>query len=671
MSILFPRAAHPVGVPPGGQAIRKGVMFRATGFQMTRWNRIGVTRAIRRLTLVAAGAVLLAGCAPKNYRQQADRVADRIIHRGQIKAFGEPEPFHIRPPSEDLRERLLLTQQLPVSFPGSLATRHIVPIRQLPDKGYLATQPAEGPVPPWLAPPGEEPLRITLEQALQIAARNSREYQTQKENVYTTALSLDLERDEFRNTWGSFLQTQTDIQLADGQDPVVGMDDEAQLQLRRLFRNGMLATANLGVNVARLLTGERGSSMGLFGDASITVPLLRGAGEFVVAEPLRQAERDVIYALYTFQRFKRSFAVQVASEYLAVLEQLDQVRNAEDNYRGLVTSTRRARRMADMGRLPEIQVDQAVQDELRARDRWVRARQSYERRLDSFKLLLGLPVDAVLALDPEELDRLAKAAAGVVGAQQATATRNAEAVAADAPITLEPPDPRAGGPFEIPVERAILLAIDHRLDLRVALGRVDDAQRKIVVAANGLLPDLTLVGNLSVGERRTQGTVDLPNSNLLFNEGRYGARGRLDLPLERTRERNVYRLSWIALERAVRQAQELEDEVKLAVRNDLRTLIEARESTRIQAQAVEVARRRVRSTELFLELGRAQIRDVLEARESLISAENALTSAIVRYRVAELEFQRDLGVLEVGPGGLWREFDPAGGVEDVTDNATI
>lgn len=638
--------------------------------KMTPWDRNSIARTIRRLSLLAAAATLLVGCAPKNYRQQADKVADRIIREGQVKAFGEPEPFDVRPPAEDLRQRLLLTQHLPMSFPGSLGTRHIVPIPQLPDKDYLASEPPAEPVPPWLAVPGQEPLRITLDQALQIAARNSREYQTQKENVYTTALALDLERNDFRSIWGSFLQTQTDIQLADGQDPIVGMDDEAQLRLTRLFRNGMLATANLGVNIARLLTGERGSSLGLFGDASITVPLLRGAGEFVVTEPLRQAERNVIYALYSFQQFRRSFAVQIARDYLQVLEQLDQVRNAEDNYRGLITSTRRARRMADMGRLPEIQVDQAVQDELRARDRWVRAQQSYERSLDAFKLLLGLPVDAELTLDPDELDRLAKTEGVVASTQQAAATRNAEPVVADAPIVLEPPDPSVGGPYEIPAERAIRLAIDHRLDLRVALGRVDDAQRKIVVAANDLLPDLTLVGNLSVGERRTQGTVDLPNSNLLFNDGNYGARARLDLPLERTRERNEYRLSWIELERAVRNAQELEDEIKLAVRNDLRTLIEARESTRIQAQAVEVARRRVRSTELFLELGRAQIRDVLEARESLISAENALTAAIVRYRVAELEFQRDLGVLEVEPNGLWREFDPTGGVDDVNDNTT-
>ena len=71
-----------------------------------------------------------------------------------------------------------------------------------------------------------------------------------------------------------------------------------------------------------------------------------------------------------------------------------------------------------------------------------------------------------------------------------------------------------------------------------------------------------------------------------------------------------------------------------------------------------MAERRVGSTNLFLEAGRAEIRDVLEAQEALVSTQNALTAALVNYRVGELELQRDLGVLEVDGRGLWREYTP-------------
>ncbi len=135
----------------------------------------------------------------------------------------------------------------------------------------------------------------------------------------------------------------------------------------------------------------------------------------------------------------------------------------------------------------------------------------------------------------------------------------------------------------------------------------------------------------------------------------------LDLPLERTAERNAYRDSFISLERAVRSVQELEDQIKLGVRNDLRNLLEARESTKIQAQAVRVAQRRVASTELFLKAEQAEMRDVLEAQEALVSAQNGLTAALVKYRVTELELQLDMDVLEVSEKGLWREYQPEDG----------
>jgi outer membrane protein TolC len=132
----------------------------------------------------------------------------------------------------------------------------------------------------------------------------------------------------------------------------------------------------------------------------------------------------------------------------------------------------------------------------------------------------------------------------------------------------------------------------------------------------------------------------------------------LDLPLERTAERNTYRKSLIDLEQTVRDVQTLEDQIKLSVRTELRTLLESRESLKIQAQSVGVAQKRVRSSNLFLEAGRIQIRDLLEAQDDLLSAQNSLTSAVINYRVAELELQRDMGLLQVDASGLWREFSP-------------
>ena len=132
----------------------------------------------------------------------------------------------------------------------------------------------------------------------------------------------------------------------------------------------------------------------------------------------------------------------------------------------------------------------------------------------------------------------------------------------------------------------------------------------------------------------------------------------LDLPIERTAERGEYRNSLINMEKKLRDKNLLEDQIKLQVRNNLRALLGTRESIQIQAKSVDVAQKRVESTNLFLEAGRAQIRDVLESQDSLLAAQNSLTSAVVSYRIAELGLQRDMGVLTVGANGLWEEFSP-------------
>jgi outer membrane protein TolC len=366
----------------------------------------------------------------------------------------------------------------------------------------------------------------------------------------------------------------------------------------------------------------------------------------------------VVYAIYNFERFKRTFAVQIASDYLSVLQQLDRVQNSADNYQRVVSSTRRARRLADAGRLPEIQVDQSVQDELRARNSWISAIQAAEQRLDQFKISLGLPTDANIALDSGEFDRLLSSERYAQYLNPTESHERSSVPPADAPVELVEPSIDDAGPMELPESDAILIALMNRLDLRVAVGQIVDAQRGVAIAADNLRADVTLLGSASLGESRSLGSAGSDDAQIRTDRGFYSLLLGIDLPLERTAERNSYRNTLIAYEQTVRRLQEIEDSVKLDVRNVLRSLLEARESIRIQAEAVRVAQRRVGSTDLFLQAGRAEIRDLLEAQNSLNAAQDALTNAVVNYRIGELQLQRDLGVLEVSNNGLWMEFDP-------------
>jgi len=616
---------------------------RANYRDMSMHNRIIRPRLRARLTAATCAALLAclicAGCkSPWSYFTEADDVASDIVKSGQVEALGRKEPFSIETPADALRRRLLKAQGLQVAGPSSLGSDKLKPIPHWPTSQpkTAAKKAAGGPVPII----GSE-VKITLMQALQIAARNNREYQQAKESVFVTALDLDLESQDFRNTYAGLLSGALSHDEG-GARPVGGGVAAGEASWSRRFRSGAALTGRLGVDLAKLLTRGYGSSLGMFADASISVPLLRGAGKHIVTERLTQAQRDVIYALYSLQRHKRSLAVQVATDYLGVLQQADQIDNAVENQKRVARAAQRSARLGQAGRLPKTQVNQARQDELRARDRVLTARNTHQRSLDAFKLTLGLPTDARIALDRRELSKLIDQAKAALAAGAAAGEK--------APVKR--------GKMELPVEEAVKLALDNRLDLRTAQGRVLDAQRGVVVATDGLKADLTLTAGMAMGAGRGLGDAGADNAHLRPEKGVYSGAVTSDLPWKRTAERNAYRTSYIALEQAARDVQELEDRIKLSIRNALRTLARTRQSFAIQSSAVELASTRVKSTELFLEAGRAAIRDVLESQEALVQTQDALTEALVDYRIAELELQRDMGVLEVDEKGLWREYGP-------------
>ena len=599
------------------------------------------------------------GCqSPHQHRLEADKVASEIIQK-KMQAIGRTGQFNIERPSDILRRRLLTEQNLFYAGPSSLGADQLEPIEHWPEKDSPKAEPLLDPI---VTPEdSNEPLKLSLMQALQVGARNSFEYQTRKEDIFKEALDLDLERNEFRTIFATQVESLIETDMS-GTRTVSGVEYGGSTDVSKKLASGVELTTGLAVSLANLLTLNQASAFGILGDATISVPLLRGSGRHIITEPLTQAERNVVYAVYQFERFRRTFAVSIAAEYLSVLRQLDEVKNNEENYRGLIRSAKRARRQADAGRLTEVQVDQALQDELRARNRWINATETYKRRLDSFKNLLGLPPDAGIEPDRSELQRLAaysdRFSGNADGEQESETNVEAVAVAADAPVVLEPPDTENIGPLEIDETAALELAFEKRFDLMIAQGRVYDAQRAIVVLADALGAELTLLGSAELGGNRSIGTAASDDAKLRANKGIYSALLNLDLPFERTAERNAYRNGFITLERAVRDVQILEDEIKISIRNKLRDLLESREGVQIQARSVKLALKRVKSTNLFLEAGRAQIRDLLESQEALLSAQNALTAAIINYRVAELELQRDMGVLQVNEKGLWQEYSP-------------
>jgi len=532
-----------------------------------------VIRYVLPLTFAFA---VLAGCSTAKFKAQADKEVYDIIQHKQEVVLGLTNPFTIEQGKGD-------------------------PLQDLPLK---ETEPLGD-----MAP--EQAVLLSLPQALEIAAKNSREYQSQKEDLYLEALDLTLARHQWGpiftgNASAAYTKKQGDETVSGG----------SEFGFTKIFADGTKLGAKLSTNLLMHLVHSPRQAASSLITLTLTKPLWRGAGKRIAQENLLQAERDVVYSIRSFAQYHRSFAVSTASAYYRALQGRDSVQNSWNNYQNLIQARQRAQMMAEAGRLPEFQVDQATQDELRAKDNYVRAVQNYKQSIDEFKLQLGLPTDAAVELDHSELDALAQR--GIIH-----------------------PD--------IDADRAVAVALKARLDLQNARDEVDDATRKVDVARNGLAPDVDLVLTSSVPSESNKPGV------FSTAAGTYSAGLDVDLPLDRYSERNTYRRTLISLERATRSETQFEDQVKLDVRQSWRKLQEARDSYDIQRTSLQLAQRRVDSTTLLMQAGRADTRDVLEAQAALLEAQNAVTRALTDHTIARLEFWRNIGILDVNENGLWQE----------------
>ncbi|MGO8702859.1 MAG: TolC family protein [Candidatus Brocadiia bacterium] len=547
--------------------------------------RAGHFRRALAFGAVALACASFAGCTGEYYRKSADNDVYKILAQKRKRALNEETPFTIQQPFGD-------------------------PLAGLPKRRQFLIPPKAGD-PAW-SDPAHVLTIVSLRNAIEIGIRNSRAYQTQKESVYLAALSLTLER----HLWSPiFTQMMSgNVVSSNGEETWVGAN---QFGATQLLATGADLTLNLSTAFLRFITGNNPSPLSQSAlTGTLIQPLWQGAGREIAQANLTLAERNVIYAVRSFARYHRTFVVSVATSYYSVLEQRQVVRNEWNNYQTLTEERQETEMLAQAGRLPELQVDQARQDELSAHDSWNQADEQYKLLLDQLKLSLSVPTDSPLDVDDAELAALSER--GII-------------------------DPN------VSAEAAVRQALALRLDLMNAQDAVADAALQVKVANNGLAPVVNLVFAGAAGSAPTR------MGQFNFMQGTYSAGLNVGLPLDETSQRNVLRSSLIALDQAERAADDLTDNIKLQVRSDWITMQEAKQSYEIQRKSVELAERRVETTMILLQAGRAITRDLLEAQTAWHDAQNALVTALVNHTNARLALWRDVETLSV---------DPQGGIEE-------
>ncbi len=204
---------------------------------------------------------------------------------------------------------------------------------------------------------------------------------------------------------------------------------------------------------------------------------------------------------------------------------------------------------------------------------------------------------------------------------------------------------------EVDLDDAMFTALVGRLDLMNVRGLLTDERRRIKLSED----DLKSVLNLNASQLiRTPLDLNRPFS-FTFDNSETLLRANFDLPLNRRVQRNAFREQLLNYQLARRNLMQLEDSIKLDVRNDLRTLRFTKNQYQISVASAALAFERVNSTRLELQLGFPNIaaRDFLEAQDAYIQALSAVADNRINHIVARTQLFLNLELMDVGQSGFW------------------
>ena len=461
---------------------------------------------------------------------------------------------------------------------------------------------------------------ITLPQALEMAVKNSRDYQLQRETLYLSALTLTGERHKFALKFSTAnLDLEHDLDASD-------TSSDAAFTLSKALKAGGSITASLANDLTLFFNGNNPKVPDL--TIALTKPLLKGAGEKMALETLTQSERNLVYSIRTYSRYQKTFLVDRISEYLSLLEQKNRVRVQWELYQNRIRFRQEQELRLQGELISQFELDQALRSEYESKVGYINAVETYRGKLDDFKKQLNLPLGVEVILDDSELGNLEN-------------------------FGLRPVHLTDAYGFQ--------LALTNRLDIINEVDKFEDKKRKVDVAENDLLPSLSLLADYSIKDQYY-------NRNS-FDFGDYSAKAgiSLDLPLDKLAERNAFRKSRITFEQQLRSLMKTLDDLRDEVRTNVRTLDQNQQSYVINVKKLEVARRELEKAQLDLQAGQGNIspRDIIEAQTAVASAQNSVTQSFITFHTQRLRLLNNTGILNTAPANWWRQPQPVPGAPPV------
>lgn len=397
------------------------------------------------LSLSALMLVASSGCTRAWWRKQADdevreTVAEKHGYFDNVDVTPPPDSRLFDPFDPDC-------EPLPPDDPNSHQLMHCVDghrgWKHWHDKGDAPFVDAQT----WLTSlPRDDKGDVVLDLAnsVRVARKQSRDYQTQLEDLYLSALDVTFERFRFDTQFfaGNTTSATFDGRNRSGTTDSSTLDVDTGVELHKLTATGGEIITGLANSLVWQFSGEDTDSLGSVFNFSMIQPLLRFGGRARVLERLTQSERTLLANVRQMEQYRQGFYVQVVAGrnpgdgpnrnglvgqlglgllaglpsgrsgaapiggFLGVLQEQQLIRNRTANLAALRDSVTQLDAVFVAGRLQSrLQVDQTRQAYYNAQSNLLTSRAGYQTRVDQFKINLGLPPSVPLRVEDPLIDR--------------------------------------------------------------------------------------------------------------------------------------------------------------------------------------------------------------------------------------------------------------------------
>jgi outer membrane protein TolC len=364
--------------------------------------------------LVVVGCSFV-GCSREYYARDADREVYSVIGERNMGPWLIPPPqvepppesrIHVpgndvcppQPPDDPQAHEYM---RMANGIPGSILWRKLPEGEGWENPDWLASLPRDrqGNVP------------INAEAAVQLGQTHSTFYRSEVENLYLSALALTLNRFDFTCQWYLFNST-VFSHFGTGGFPT---ETNTLTTSSNLGFNRALATGGqLLIDFANTFVFEYAggtTSVNSNISASFIQPLLRNGGKYVRMEALTQGERNLLYSIRDFARYRKQYWFSLSMRdggYLGLQLAAQNIRNQEDNVRRLEQIYKLYQfLMSRRADISQVQLDQIFLSYKQAQAGLIQTRTNYENALDSYKFTLGLPPSLPITLEKNLLEQFA------------------------------------------------------------------------------------------------------------------------------------------------------------------------------------------------------------------------------------------------------------------------